>query len=310
MKIFLGHWNSVLYDVQNELIRQGHQVTTDSSFLENPRDLDVGVFWNETFMGNNKKHWGDFVNDFNKKGIKTVLCQHGRFGTSRIFPPFNEKLQCQKACLWGNADKARYMSVGTSQDRLFVTGTTLFKNLKPRVKQKKPTVVFCPEHWGDEVEENLAIALELRKIKGINIVTKLLEGNHYVDWYDNPVITERNSPEHLKMVAEVLSKADVVVGLFASTFELLAQHLDIPVIIVDIWRPKSCSGDDRYKEYKRNIANGTNIVKLHELKDAIKYAIKHPEFMRDERKKAVIEDGGSDIKDPVQEIVKVITSYL
>lgn len=306
MKIFLAHWNSVMLGVHQRLLDEGHEVVTDGQFLENPKGIDAGLFWNETTMGNNVKHWREFVEEWNKKKIPTYLYQHGRFGTSRIFPPFNENLLCSKALLWGESDRKRYESVGTSPERIKVVGCPLFQTLIPRVKQDKPTIVFCPEHWGDEVEENLAVAQELRKLGKVNIITKVLKGNHHLPWYDNPIETDRNTPEHLKVVAEVLSKADVIVSVFASTFELLAQSLDIPVVVVDLWRPKACSGDERYRNYERPMAKGVDRVPLKDLNCAVKFALKHPQYNSPDRKKAVLADGG-DFADPIGNIVREVT---
>jgi hypothetical protein len=306
MRIFLGHWNSVLYDVQKELVRLGHEVFTDLEHLENPKGLDVGVFWNETQFSNGKKHWADYIDDFKKKKIRTVMCQHGRFGSARIFPPFNEKPRCDVICLWGKSDRSRYISVGVPEKKIHVTGTTIFSHLKPRETQKKTTIVFSPEHWGGEVEENLAVAQTLRKLKKVHIITKLLKDSHRADWYDNPVISDRNTPEHLEAVADVLSKADVVVSVFAGTFELLAQSLDIPVIVADIWRPKACGGDDRYKTYQRPRASGVTYSSLENLNDAIKFCLKRPEYLQAERKRAAIDDGGIQYINPLQNIVDVI----
>jgi hypothetical protein len=108
-------------------------------------------------------------------------------------------------------------------------------------------------------------------------------------------------------VADVLSKADVVVGISESTFELLAEYLDIPVVIADIWVPKSCQGDPRYKEFKLEYSNACTKVKdMSKFEDAIRYAIKHPEHLRAERKQVAIDDGGVNIEDPVGELIKQI----
>lgn len=307
MKIFLGHWNSVMHDVHNVLEDRGHEIVQFAEDLMNPKKLDVALFWNETQGGASGKYkdWRDYVKDCNKAGVRTILYQHGRFGTSRIFPPFSEELTCQTAMLWGEADRRRYLEAGTPPEKLKIVGCPLFTHLIPREKQKIPTVVFCPEHWGDEVEENLAVAQQLRKLKGVNIITKVINGEHHLDWYDNPVITDRRHPDHLRVTAEVLSKADVVVGVFASTFELLAQKLDIPVVIADVWRPKGCSGDERYKTYHREMAGGVDRVPLDKLNETIYNVLKHPDHLRAERKQAVIDDGGT-TADPIMEMVNTI----
>ena len=68
------------------------------------------------------------------------------------------------------------------------------------------------------------------------------------------------------------------------TFELMAQSLDIPVVLADIWVPKDCGGDKRYRGYNRIYSDATHKVKFNEINDAIMNAIKHPEYLREERK--------------------------
>lgn len=305
LTIAVSNWNNVNTDLIAELKKRGHNLITtieekDKSFL---KKTDVLVTWNEVHQYGNDK----FLEEVNKAGIETILVQHGRRGTSRIYPPFNEKLICKKACLWGENDRKRLISCGNPADRLYVTGTSIFQHLKPRVKHDGINVVFSPEHWGEEVFENNVVASALRKIKGINVITKILKGEHTPEQYDNVVMSDRNSPEHFEIVAEVLSKADVVVAISESTFELLAEYLDIPVVIADIWIPKPCQGDPRYKEFSLEYSNACTRVKdMSKFGDAIKYAIKHPEHLREERKQIAIDDGGVNIEDPVGELIKII----
>ena len=136
------------------------------------------------------------------------------------------------------------------------------------------------------------MADELRKLK-VNVITKTLKGQQDDSMYQNPISSDRNSSEHLEIVADVLSKADLVVAISESTFELLAQSLDIPVIIADIWISKACDGDDRYKEYHREYSPACTKVKLQDLNKEIMRQLKHPEILREERKRIVELDGGN-----------------
>lgn len=302
MKILLFNWNNVLTDVEEELKKRGHILLPHDGKQSTLKSADVVITWNETEQGG----WNKIMNEVKKLGIKTILVQHGRKGTSRIYPPFNEKLVSDIVCVWGEKDKERLMSVGVGESQLRVCGTTIFRHLKPRVKHDGINVVFSPEHWDTEVPENFIVASELRKIKGINIITKGLRGYQVSPLYDNLVLTERNSPEHFKVVAEVLSIADIVVSISESTFELLAQSLDIPVVIADCWIPKSCAGDNRYKEYHREYSDAVAMAKPGQLEKFIKLHLKHPELLREQRKKVVIGDGGTNIENPLEEIIKII----
>lgn len=305
MNILLFNFNGVLNDVADELIRRGHKLLPHqvNGKLTDWKKADVVVLWNETDLGG----WRDWIKKLNKAKIRTVLVQHGRRGTSRIFPPFNDPLQSDVVCVWGKNDVKRMTAAGIPKEKIRLTGTQAIHHLRPRVKHEGINVVFSPEHWDMDVVENFIVKSALEKVKGVNVISKLLTGEHTQGMYPNPVWSDRRSPEHLEIVADVLSKADVVVAISESTFELCAQILDIPVIIADIWIPKACAGDERYKYYQREYSNACTRVKdLSKLGDAIHYAVKHPEHLREERKQIVIDDGGMDIASPVDEIIKVI----
>jgi len=307
LNLAVSNWNGVNDDLILKLRERGHNTynTIDQKGSDFLKDTDVIVTWNEVHQHGNS----EFLEFAKTKGVKTVLVQHGRRGTSRIYPPFNERLVCHKACLWGTEDKRRLTECGNNPDRLYVTGTPIFRHLKERVPHEGTNVVFSPEHWGDEVFENNIVASALRKVDGIKITTKALNGEHNFSEYDNVIVSDRNTQGHFDIVADVLSKADVVVAISESTFELLAQSLDIPVIIADIWVPKACQGDERYKEYKREFSEGCTLVKdMSKFGDTILNAVKHPEHLRKERAQTVIGDGGTDIENPVDEVIKVIES--
>lgn len=302
MNILLFNFNNVLTDVEEELVKRGHTLLPMNGHSSTIKKADLIIVWNETELGG----WAGMIREFRKLGKKVILVQHGRRGTSRIYPPFNEKLNSDVVCVWSKNDKERLMSVGVSEERIRITGTTIFQHLKPRVKHDGFNVVFSPEHWDKDVAENLIVADELRKLKGVNIITKTLKGNQVEALYDNVVSSERNSKDHLEIVADVLSKADLIVAISESTFELLAESLDIPVVIADCWIPKACDGDDRYKEYHREYSNACAKVPLSELNKTIMTHLKHPELLHEERKQIIIDDGGTDIENPLEEIIKII----
>jgi len=300
MRIAIWNWNNVLTDLIEELKKE-HEVTVNVGGIMG-LDLDnhdLFIIWNE--VGD----WSPVIKQIRESGKKFILMQHGRRGTSRIYPPFNEKLNSDIVCAWGEADRKRLESCGVAPERIRVTGTTIFKHLKGRKEHPGINVVFSPEHWCSEVPENIEVVKALRKLKGVQIITKGLQGEHDPLLYDNPVYSQRNQPEHMEIVADVLSIADVVVGISESTFELLAQSLDIPVVIYDKWIPKACNGDDRYKEYHREYSRACERANTpRKLRREIKYALKHPEYLREERKEVVLEDGGPD--NALENILNVI----
>jgi len=301
MNIILFDFNNILTDVALELHNQGHNILSGEVTPEMVKKADVIVLWNETPMGG----WDKWVKQL--KGKRTVLLQHGRRGTSRIYPPFNEPLKSDVICAWSENDRQRLQKANVSPEKIKITGTTIFEHIIPRKEHKGINVVFSPEHWDVDVAENFIVKSQLEKLKGVNVITKCLTDEHTIGMYQNPVWSDRRLPNHIDICAEVLSTADVVVAVSESTFELLAQYLDIPVIIADIWTPKACNGDERYREYTREYSNACTRVKdISKINDAIYHAIKHPEHLREERKKIVIDDGGTNIQNPKQEIINVI----
>lgn len=310
LKIAILRWNNLTYDIEKELEKRGHEVFTSRNITKNDlTKFDVVVNWNESeATGQTDMNGREYVKYCKNLGIKTVLLQVGRRGSSRIYPPFNEEILSDKVCLWGEGDKKRLIDMGTPEEKLFITGTPIFKHLQSREKHGGINVVFNPEHWDDDVVENQIVAGYLRKLKGIKITTKLLKDEHFTNIYDNPVITNRHIEGHLEKCAEVLKTADLVIGISESTFELMAEILDIPVIIADIWIPKACKGDERYKDYKREYSNACELVKIDKLNETIYKRLKHPEVLREERKQISILDGGINIIDPISEIIKIIES--
>lgn len=301
LNIVLFDFNNILTDVAYELARRGHNILGGQVTDKMIKSADVIVLWNETPMGG----WDKWVKSL--KGKRTVLMQHGRRGTSRIYPPFNEPLKSDVICAWSENDRKRLTNAGVPPEKIRVTGTTIFSHLKPRTPHEGKNVVFSPEHWDIDVAENFIVKSQLEKLKGVNVITKCLIGEHTVGVYPNPVWSDRRSEEHLEIAIDTLRQADVVVAVSESTFELLAQALDIPVVIADIWTPKACGGDERYREYTREYSDACVRVKdMGKLNDAIYYALKHPEHLREERKRIVINDGGIDIPNPLEEIIKVI----
>lgn len=310
MKILAFDFNNILDDVMRELERQGHTLLPHRDYW---KEADVIVVWQETDLGGAK----DWVRKVQKAGKRVVLMQHGRRGTSRIFPPFNEELVSDQLCVWGENDVTRMVSCGVPREKIYVTGTPVLHHIKPRIPHKGINVVFSPEHWDQEVPENFAVRDALRKFvksrwpwqKKVKIITKTLQGEHMPYNYDNAVESNRSNPGHLDIAIDVLRQADVVVAISESTFELLAQAMGIPVVIADIWQPKACAGDDRYKTYQREYSNACERVQdLTKLGDVIMKHANHPELLATERKEIVRLDGGIDIVDPVQSIINVITT--
>ena len=286
VKIFLSDHNNILEDVAKEfeLVKIG--------------EAERVVLWNDVDPLNKS-----VVKLANSLKIPTITVQHGRRGTSRYYPPFNFKILADRYCCWGERDKEDLIQAGQDPKKIFVTGTTLFQHLKGRKEHKEVNIVFSPEHWDKEIGENLLTAKELRKLK-VKITTKIIDG-HDKKLYDNPVYSDRRKQGHLSVCAEVLETADLVVGISESTFELFAQYLDIPVVIMAEWKPKTSLGDERYLTYRRVISEASKKATIKNLVEVIKQQLENPDELKEERKKVCIEEGGVELN-ALENIVRVI----
>jgi hypothetical protein len=297
---FIQNWNGILTDLIEDVYQKGHRNVTMVG------DADVFVLWTDT------NGWDAAVIDVAKAfGKEVIICQHGRRGSSKYYPPFNQKIMADKMLVWGKADKERLVQYGHNPKNIYVVGTTIFKKLDllgSRKEHKGINVVFSPEHWSEEVEENTIVSKwlkELSKKIGFKVTTKTLP-EHKQEKYQNPIVSDRNTEEHFKVIADVLSTADIVVGISESTFELLAEYWDIPVIIADIWKPKVNMGDERYKDYLRIYSKACTKVKtIEEMEKAIQLYLDSPTHLMKERKEICIEEGGCNF-DTLKEMRKVI----
>ena len=293
MKIILRSFNQVISDLGKHF-----ETTTDIFQAERV------VLWNDVMP--TEKSIIEFAHSLKRP---VIVVQHGRHGTSRYYPPFNEPILADKLCVWGERDKKVLVDNNHPAQKIEVCGTPIFSYLKPRIKHEGINIVFYPEHWDREVSENKAVAKELRKLrwknKNIKIITKIIDG-HNPDDYDNPVSSVRTANNHLDICVDVLTKADVVVGIEEGTFGLLAQAMDIPVVIMEEWSPKAIGGDERYKTYWRRISEGSKRAILKNLNETILRQLENPDELKEERKIACIQDGGIDIENPIEKIVNVI----
>ena len=287
MKILCFNWNGVLNDVEEQLILRGHTILPQDGKESTLKKADLVITWCEMENGG----WKEVILKAKKLGKKTLLVQHGRRGVSRIYPPFNEQLLSDAVCVWGPNDMKRIMEVGVPSDKIHITGCPLFKHLKPKVKHEGINVVFSPDHWDGDITENLIVASELEKVKDINIITKTVKGCQDPREYRNVVESDRHAKNHMEIVADVLSKADLVVSLSDATFELLAEFMDIPVVAVDLWIPKSAGGDDKYKEYVKPYSEACTRTRIREFLSVVKAELKNPSRLAVQREIVAMADG-------------------
>ena len=86
--------------------------------------------------------------------------------------------------------------------------------------------------------------------------------------------------------------------------------MDIPVIICTLWYPKTCREDERYLNFnwEQFRTPATAKCELKDLEKTIKYVLRNPDELKEERIKTTITDAGIDIKNPTDEICKIILS--
>jgi hypothetical protein len=300
-KIACYNWNCVLDEVI-ERLKKNHVL------LSGYEGADKLVVWCEI----KEKGWLERIEETQKRGKQVILYQMGVWAHDRVRPPWNEKLVSDVICVWGEGDKKKLIEYGTPEEKIIVTGCPIIPRLKPRVAHEGKNVVFALEHWdvGEDVVENNIVAAELRKLKGVKVITKGVTKENHTEIFENPVESDRFGGNHLDIVADVLSTADLVVAISESTLAFLAECLDIPVIIADIWTPKPRGKDERYLQFKGNFSNAVTKVKLEDLNKEILWQLKNPQIKREERKESAKENGGVDIKDPIGEFVKVVESCL
>lgn len=262
----------------------------DLDLVDKIDDCDTVLLWNDVNFLERA-----VINLARAKGKRTAVLQHGRKGSSKYFPPFNEEITADKLLVWGDFDKRSLVQAGRDSSRIRVVGSPVLHGLPARRPHNGINIVFCPEHWDTEVEENTQVKDELRKLakkhKTVKIVTKLIEG-HDPSRYDNPITSNRSDPDHLLVCAEVLATADLVVGVSESTFELMAQAMNIPVVIMYEWSPKPFGGDDRYKKYRRVISPASKRASVKTLQEEILFSLENPDELEAERLAVAIDEGG------------------
>lgn len=288
-KIYSAEHNGIMEDINKYF-----------TVVQTIEEADVIVLWQDV-LGFCKS----FAHLARAMGKKIVVIQHGVGAMDDYGPPNNYDLIADKICVWSQNDVDMLKSFGIPEKKYVLTGTTIWSHLKPKEKHEGINVLFKPAHWDIVLNENNIIRDELRKIKGINVTTKIHESQKLSsDDFDGIVFSNRELPGHLDICGEVLSKSDVIVGLGSEgTLGLLGYGQDIPMIIPDIWQPKSflnaATPEMKYTEACQRI-------KLEDLEKTIKDVIRHPEYKKEERKGVAEYYGGINIENPLDKIIRVI----
>lgn len=105
---------------------------------------------------------------------------------------------------------------------------------------------------------------------GVNVYSKIVEGEHTPSNYPNPMSSNRMNPNHLMACYEALKYTDVLVTLGEGTIASMAYYLDIPVVSSNEWETKTLLG----KQYTRDIffsqvSSACHLAPLNKLNDII-----------------------------------------
>jgi len=295
-KIFFRDHNNVLSDVIGEFETTDNYISSDAI-----------VVWNDVI-----NEMREIVLSGNFLGKPTIVAQHGLRATREYISPYNKPLLADNIMVWGPKDKERMIQGGVEEDRIIITGSTIFDHLIPRQAHQGVNVVFAPMHWYEDLEENLIVAEKLREISGINVITKVVDNFHGSSYFDNLIFSNTNSPDHLTICASVLSTADIVISITESTFEFLAYALDIPVLTVNLWKPKFHMGRLYMNNIISDFSNACQKINLDDLPKALSETLANPQQFASERKKALYEEAGIgwDNSTPKQRIIKAINKSI
>jgi len=239
-----------------------------------------------------------------------VVIQHGAHGSEDYVPPLSNELLADKILVWGEYDRDQLLGVGISPKRIEMVGTTIFEKLKGRTPHEGTHILFSPEHWDHDIEENLTLYNKIKDICKKNnweLKVKVMERHDRNRYKEHEIYSNRESPDHLGICAEALSWADVVVSISEITLELLAQSLDIPVVCCDIAKPRTFLNNPAHLELKRPYSKAVKkISDLDLLEETIRGQIENPDELQKERRDVVMLRGGIHIKNPLNKMINAI----
>ncbi len=163
------------------------------------------------------------------------------------------------------------------------------------------TVLRGDKVWKKEILPTIPRGILYAK----GLVNVKLSSVHDMHQYQSPlVVTQQNAPAHIDTVVDLLSNTDVLVCLEEGTMQLLAAALDIPVIVVDIFK---YGGTKNYDTVEKIKTKATVWIKdLNLLGPALDSAINDPGKLRKERIKVCEEEGGAHLPDPDLSVLKAL----
>jgi hypothetical protein len=291
MKIYIENFNGIL---------DGLIPSVRKDLVSNWRGADTIVLWQDVIG-----QCESIASQAKMMGKRVIVAEHGLLSINDYIKPLNRPMLADKFMAWGNWTKQWLTNSGIPENKIVVTGTLLTNKNVERHKHNDKRVLFAPRHWSGEIQENLDVANELRRSK-YSVFSKLLEGENNPANYPHPMSSNRQGMNHIETCFDVLSWADVVVGIGEGTFGALAHLMDIPYISVDNWEEKELLGKTySRKEFNRQVSKACFRVPIDILNDQIDMLIKNPKMgaknRRWFRKECLNIDGN-----PLSNMLKVI----
>lgn len=281
MKVFLANFNGVMDEVQKHV----NLVPID--------DADVILTWQDV-----EESFIHLALAAKYLGKKIILLSHCFGSTNDYLPPHSHASYADKILVWGQADYALALQAGLAH-KTVITGTPIFNRVKPKQKHDGINIVFCPTHSIHHEQQNYAIAEKLRAYNA-TIYTKILEGMES-EKYDNQVLSKRmNNTEHIDVVFDILSKADVVVVNDPTcSFALFAFTAGVPVIYVK-------NVDKHYYHIDMYLRSGEYETALADLDTTLDEVLAND--TKEEQRKIWCDYCGVNIKNPLENILREINN--
>lgn len=326
MKFYVADWNGVLTDFKEKV----------KSHLSTPRDADAWVVWQDC-----QGSYGDLLSASKKLYHKPTYCvQHGKGATRDYDKPNSFPLNADRYLCWGLNDYNRMCRLGYEK-RTTIVGCPLISKFQPKAPYTGKKVLFVPVNTGKEEPENIAAYYELMSMKYEQAKLKILshkqaltdkwgfEGRNAVDfkeistemeviakllpWHDKPLYHGtiatgyQDQSSNNSLLFRLLSNVDVVVGIDEGTTEAFAYGHDVPVIIVKGFEYRQFDKSGRhFSAMKVEPSKAATVVDLCDLKEAVAYALAHPEHKREERKEQAELELGVSYGNATENIYKII----
>lgn len=272
-RIAIYNFNRILDGVTEEVKKRG-------DYVEDWQEADTVVVWQDA-VGT----LCAMCQQAKEKGKKVIVAEHGLLSINDYIPPLSKPLIGDVFMAWGQKTKDWLVdSTNIPENKIVITGSTIFSYLGPKIPHEGKRVLFAPRHWPEEMQENIEVANLLKTYDKAYVYSKIILGEHDPFKYPNPIMSQRTDADHLTLCYEALKTADVVVGVGEGTFAALAYWMDIPYISVDKWKPKTLLGKEYDKEeFDSQISYACKMIRPKKLLEVIDYELKHPESMKEFR---------------------------